>query len=197
MTAHQPEAWSVRNAEQHFPDPLLELIAARFRLLGEPVRLKLLAALTTGERTMGELVLLTDAGQANISKHLAALMQGGLVSRRKQGTSSYYAIADPTIISLCNLVCASVQERFAEQARRLELNTIGGKVQHQLETGEDLSTWDRLKISWGNHSRILLKWASGSPIYWTQLRRYIGDDNRTYANVVYLGNYAHDAVAAP
>jgi DNA-binding transcriptional ArsR family regulator len=64
------------------------------------------------------------------------LTQGGLVSRRKQGTSSYYAIADPTIISLCNLVCASVQERFAAQARSLGLNTSDGKVQKQSETGE-------------------------------------------------------------
>ena len=147
----QPEAWSVRDAEQHFPDPLLELIAARFRLLGEPLRLKLLAALTTGERTVGELVALTDAGQANISKHLAALMQGGLVSRRKQGTSSYYAIADPTIISLCNLVCASVQQRFAATARRLGLNTTDGKVQHQPETGE--VTTEKREIQ-GSHADL-------------------------------------------
>jgi DNA-binding transcriptional ArsR family regulator len=133
----QPEAWYIRDEEQNFPDPLLELIAARFRLLGEPLRLKLLAALTTGERTVGELVLLTDAGQANISKHLAALMQGGLVSRRKQGTSSYYAIADTAVIALCNLVCASVQERFAEQVRRLGLHAAGGRVQNQQGTGED------------------------------------------------------------
>ncbi len=106
---------------------MLELIAERFRLLGEPLRLKLLAALTTGERTVGELVTLTGAGQANISKHLMALTQGGLVTRRKQGTSSYYAIADPTIISLCNLVCANVQERFVAQAHSLGLNTSDQK----------------------------------------------------------------------
>lgn len=132
----QSQTWYVKNEEYAVSHPLLELIAEHFRLLGEPLRLKLLAALTTGERTVGELVTLTGAGQANISKHLMALVQGGLVSRRKQGTSSYYAIADPTIISLCNLVCASVQERFAAQARSLGLNTSDGKIQKQSETGE-------------------------------------------------------------
>ncbi|GAC1522175.1 MAG: hypothetical protein NVS3B14_23140 [Ktedonobacteraceae bacterium] len=78
-----------------------------------------------GERNVGELVALTGGGQANISKHLAALTQGGLITRRKVGTSSYYAIADPSIVTLCDVVCADVQERFAAQARRLGLsNTV-------------------------------------------------------------------------
>ena len=106
-------AWQVKDPEQNFSDPLLDLIAARFRLLGEPLRLKVLAALIAGERSVDELVALTGAGQANISKHLAALMQGGLVSRRKVGTSPYYALADPTIVKLCDVVCADMQQHFA------------------------------------------------------------------------------------
>ncbi|GAC1348797.1 MAG: hypothetical protein NVSMB27_17980 [Ktedonobacteraceae bacterium] len=126
-------SWQVREKEQPFQDALLELIAARFRLLGEPLRLKVLAALIAGERNVGELMALTGAGQANISKHLAALTQGGLVSRRKVGTSSYYAIADPTIVTLCDVVCAGVQQHFAAQAHKLGLNTMG----NHLGVGED------------------------------------------------------------
>jgi len=114
-------AWQKRDNEQGFPDPLLDLVAARFRLLGEPLRLKLLAALATGECNVGELVTLTGAGQPNVSKHLAALAQGGLVSRRKEGTSIYYAIADPTAFTLCDIVCAGVQEHVAVQMRALEI----------------------------------------------------------------------------
>jgi DNA-binding transcriptional ArsR family regulator len=128
MTTLEPTAWHMRDEEQHFPDALLDLIAARFRLLGEPLRLKLLAALSTGERNVSELVELTGAGQANISKHLAILAQGGLVSRRKEGTSTYYSVADQTIITLCNVVCASIQEDFIDQARSLGLNSIAGNV---------------------------------------------------------------------
>jgi DNA-binding transcriptional ArsR family regulator len=114
-----PAAWRQRDPEQGLSDPLLDLIAARFRLLSEPLRLKLLAILSGGERNVSELVELTGAGQANISKHLAALAEGGLVRRRKVGTSTFYAIADATTLTLCDVVCAGLQERFVQQARAL------------------------------------------------------------------------------
>lgn len=112
-------------------------IAARFRLLGEPLRLKILAALIAGERNVGELVTMTGAGQANISKHLAVLTQGGLVNRRKVGTSIYYAIADPSIVKLCDLVCADVQQRFAAQAHKLGLSTLVEESRNLADPTED------------------------------------------------------------
>ena len=129
-------AWQLKDPEQNFSDPLLDLIAARFRLLGEPLRLKVLAALIAGERNVGELVALTGAGQANISKHLAALTQGGLVNRRKLGTSIYYSIADPSIVTLCDVVCADVQQRFAAQAHKLGLSTLVEGSRNQGNTTE-------------------------------------------------------------
>lgn len=130
-------SWHMGEKEQPFQDALIELIAARFRLLGEPLRLKVLAALIVGEQNVGELMALTGAGQANISKHLASLTQGGLVSRRKIGTSSYYAIADPTIVTLCDVVCADVKHHFAAQAHKLGLNTMVASSGNHLSVGED------------------------------------------------------------
>ncbi len=113
--------WRERSEEHGYPDPLLDLIAARFRLLGEPLRLKLLAAISGGERSVGDLVALTGANQPNVSKHLAALAQGGLVKRRKSGTTIYYSLADASVLTLCDAVCSGVQVRFAAQARALGL----------------------------------------------------------------------------
>lgn len=117
------DSWRERHGErgdEHgYPDPLLELIASRFRLLGEPLRLKLLAALSGGEQSVGALVEVTGANQPNVSKHLAALAQGGLVSRRKAGTTIYYALADASVLALCDTVCAGVQRRYSEQVRAL------------------------------------------------------------------------------
>ena len=104
-----------------FPDALLDLIAGQFRLLGDPLRLKLLAALTEGEMRVGDLVSLTRAGQANVSKHLAILADGGLIARRKVGTSTLYSISDPATYSLCDVVCTGILERAAAQARVLGL----------------------------------------------------------------------------
>jgi DNA-binding transcriptional ArsR family regulator len=115
------DTWRERREEHGYPDPLLDEIAARFRLLGEPLRLKLLAALSQGEQSVGALVTLTGANQPNVSKHLAALTHGGLVARRKAGTTIYYTLADPSVLTLCDAVCAGIQQRYAAQVRALGL----------------------------------------------------------------------------
>jgi len=112
-------SWRLHPHEHGYPEPLLDLIAGRFRLLGEPLRLKLLAALATGERSVGELVTLTGASQPNVSKHLGVLSAGGLVQRRKAGTTIYYTLADRSVLALCDAVCSGVQQRFAAQASAL------------------------------------------------------------------------------
>lgn len=96
----------------------LDLIAERFKVLSEPMRLRILNELRGGERTVSELVEETGAGQANISKHLGLLHRYGMVGRRKEGLNVYYRIADPVIFQLCDLVCGSIE---AELDARLEI----------------------------------------------------------------------------
>jgi ArsR family transcriptional regulator len=124
LAAHEPAAirWRQRDTLPPYSDALLTLIAERFRLLGEPLRLKLLAILGEQERTVNELVEMSGANQSNISKHLQTMAQGGLVKRRREGTSIYYAIADDTTYALCDLVCAGVQTRLSQQVQSLGLS---------------------------------------------------------------------------
>jgi len=96
-------------------DEAFELIAARFRALGEPMRLKILHALGKTELSVGELVDATGAGQANVSKHLAVLLDSHMVARRKEGLNVIYRVADATVFDLCDTVCNSVGERLAAQ----------------------------------------------------------------------------------
>lgn len=98
---------------------LLELIATRFKVLAEPLRLRLLNALREGERTVTQLVDETGAGQANVSRHLALLHRHRMVSRRKDGLNVYYRIADPSIFELCELVCGGLEATLAEELRPL------------------------------------------------------------------------------
>ena len=93
----------------------LELIAARFRVLAEPMRLKILNALGEDEMTVTALVEATAAGQANVSKHLAMLADARLVARRKEGLNVYYRVADETVFDLCDAVCSSLGDRLAAQ----------------------------------------------------------------------------------
>jgi ArsR family transcriptional regulator len=97
----------------------LDLVAERFRVLGEPMRLRLLDALRTGERSVSELVERTGASQANVSKHLALLHGTGLVSRRREGTTVYYTLADPSIFQLCDLVCGRLGAALEKKRKAL------------------------------------------------------------------------------
>jgi DNA-binding transcriptional ArsR family regulator len=95
------------------PDDLVELVAERFRALGEPSRIKLLDRLREGEATVLELTELIGTTQQNVSKHLGVLQRSGIVARRKQGNFAYYRVVDEGVFDLCEAVCGSLQERVA------------------------------------------------------------------------------------
>ena len=89
-------------------DAALELIARRFAVLAEPMRLRLIQALFAGERHVGALVAATGGSQANISRHLQRLTRANILARRREGLLVFHRIADPTIFPLCELVCGSL-----------------------------------------------------------------------------------------
>jgi DNA-binding transcriptional ArsR family regulator len=97
----------------------LELVAARFRVLGEPLRLRLLQQLTLGERSVSELAGLLTTTQPNVSKHLKVMQGAGLVSRRPDKNTAYYSIADDSVFTLCDIVCRRLADRFVAQAQAL------------------------------------------------------------------------------
>ena len=101
--------------ENHpLPEPLIELVAQRFRVLGEPMRIKILDHLREGGATVGELQHALGATQQNVSKHLGILHAAGIVSRTKEGTSTRYAISDPSVYELCDQVCGGVRRQVQE-----------------------------------------------------------------------------------
>jgi DNA-binding transcriptional ArsR family regulator len=92
---------------------LAELIAARLRVIGDPMRLRILDLLREDELAVGEITQRLGTSQQNASKHLGILLGAGIVSRRKDGTSSLYRIADPGIYALCEHVCDGLQQQVA------------------------------------------------------------------------------------
>jgi len=102
------------------PDALVELVARRFRVIGEPMRIRLLDHLRTGEATVQDLTEAVGASQQNVSKHLGVLHDAGIVARRKEGTQVYYRVVDEGVFELCETVCGSVQRQVAELNAILE-----------------------------------------------------------------------------
>ena len=94
------------------PKHVLEEAARRFALLGDPTRLRVVNALhNAGELSVGDVAAAVGASVPNVSQHLAHLLTGGIVKRRRAGRAVLYSIGDETIEALCSSVCASVSER--------------------------------------------------------------------------------------
>lgn len=106
-------------AKKRLSQEALILIAARFRVLGEPARLQLLQELMSGSKSVQELCEETGLGQANVSKHMALLAENGIVARRKEGLFSIYSIADSSVFEMCDAVCGALQARNNSEQRKL------------------------------------------------------------------------------
>jgi DNA-binding transcriptional ArsR family regulator len=96
------------------PQALVELIARRFRVIGEPMRIRLLDELRERPMTVNELAGAVGGTQQNVSKHLGVLADAGIVGREKHGNHVRCFIADPTVFELCELVCGGLRRQAAD-----------------------------------------------------------------------------------
>lgn len=80
---------------------LIELVTARLSLLADPTRVRLVGLLEDQEASVQELADTLDTTPQNVSRHLGILHRAGIVTRRRDGTSAYYSLAD---YSTCRLL---------------------------------------------------------------------------------------------
>ncbi|HLM50024.1 MAG TPA: metalloregulator ArsR/SmtB family transcription factor [Solirubrobacteraceae bacterium] len=96
------------------PEALVELIAQRFRVIGEPMRIRLLDALRDGPLTVTELTEALGASQQNVSKHLGVLAAAGVIAREKDGNRVRCSIADDSVFQICEMVCGGLRQHVTE-----------------------------------------------------------------------------------
>ena len=116
---------------QNVPPEALEEVAAYFQVLAEPSRLQILNLLRGREHNVSELAQLTGFSVANVSRHLALMVQQGLVVRENRGVSVYVRIADPAVYQLCDLVCGSIarhSDRLADRRAMFGASSIPATV---------------------------------------------------------------------
>jgi DNA-binding transcriptional ArsR family regulator len=104
--------------------PVLDRLAGRFRALGEPNRLAMLAALRRGERTVTELIEETGLGQANVSKHLHLLHAAGFLARRREGLNVLYRLQDDDVFQLCDILCGRLEREARAWGELLEAGVL-------------------------------------------------------------------------
>jgi DNA-binding transcriptional ArsR family regulator len=102
------------------PEALVELIAERFRVIGDPTRIRVLERLRRGEASVQELTDAIGSSQQNVSKHLTLLARAGIVGRRRVGTYAYYRITDASVLAMCEQVCGAVQRDVEALAAAVE-----------------------------------------------------------------------------
>ncbi len=102
------------------PVDLAEMIATRMRVIGDPSRIRILDQLRGGELSVTEITERLGMSQQNASKHLGVMLGAGVVSRRKEGTSSLYTVSDDGVFELCEQVCGGLQNQLAELTQLVE-----------------------------------------------------------------------------
>ena len=97
----------------------LNMIAERFKVLSEPIRLAILHRLQEGEASVNELTAAINTSQPNVSKHLKILQNAGILAREQKGNTVFYTIVDDTIFTLCELVCSSLETSLKDRVEIL------------------------------------------------------------------------------
>src|ERR1039458_9908007 len=95
----------------------LERVAGRFKMLGEPMRLKILQAVCRGPRPVKHIVAAAGSTQANVSKHLALLAAAGILQRKKNGQCVYYGVKDRLAIKMWEPVRGQMADWIPPLAR--------------------------------------------------------------------------------
>ncbi|MEI3557695.1 MAG: metalloregulator ArsR/SmtB family transcription factor [Akkermansia muciniphila] len=100
---------------------MLEELSSFFKMLGEPVRLRLLSSLCIqGEATVGELVERLNIGQSVVSKHMKLLHESGHVEKKKQEGRILYYLADDTLCRLCEMAFTKISVRADRYSKLME-----------------------------------------------------------------------------
>jgi len=111
----------MKHLRQPLSDPVVELIAARFAVLAEPMRIKILDHLRErDEASVLEIAASLGASHANVSRHLNVLHRAEIVGRRKAGTKAMYRIVDAGVFRLCEEVCGGLTERHRKHGLFLD-----------------------------------------------------------------------------
>ncbi len=95
--------------EKHAPE-----VSRTLKLLAHPIRLKLLCALSMGEKTVTELVQYVEASQSWVSQFLTRMRLEGLVDVRRDSKFAYYRIRDVRILSIMEVI----QTQYCKPTRR-------------------------------------------------------------------------------
>ncbi len=120
---------------------LLELQSLICQAMADPKRLRILYALASGERSVGELADELGVSLANASQHLGVLRTRGLVRARREGNVIRYTLAYPRVMVACNALRRVLSQQLADEGKLSSL--IGQHYERDTSLAGTKSTMKR------------------------------------------------------
>ncbi|WP_433425007.1 ArsR/SmtB family transcription factor [Microtetraspora malaysiensis] len=95
--------------------PLYEAKAELFRLLGHPVRIRVLELLQDGPMSVRELLAAIEVEPTGMSQHLAVLRRSSMVTAQREGNTMVYALAGGRVAELLSAARVLLTEKLTGQ----------------------------------------------------------------------------------
>jgi DNA-binding transcriptional ArsR family regulator len=109
----------------------LEIVAARFQSLSDPMRLQILQELGEDEMSVSGIAKMVSTTQPNVSKHLKLLCDNGLLARRQEGKTVYYSVSDKAIFEVLDTICRGLHTSLTAKAYALEMGDRGRSIKRK------------------------------------------------------------------
>jgi ArsR family transcriptional regulator len=102
------------------PQELRRFKADIFQALAHPTRIAIVEALREGEWSAGQLTKHLGLEQANASQHLGVLLSKQVVTKRKEGNQVFYALRDPVLIEVLDILKRYFYSQLSQTMSMLE-----------------------------------------------------------------------------
>ena len=100
--------------------------AELLKVLAHPTRLYILEILSQGEACVYHLTAIIGRRQANVSQHLMALREAGLVRDRRDGVLVYYRLADQRIPEIITTLCQTAYPEKGIERPKVPASPVPG-----------------------------------------------------------------------
>lgn len=99
---------------------IFEMQSQLCQSLGHTIRLRIIHTLKEGPKSVNEIATSVGASQSTVSRHLSVLRSTGLLIAHRKGPEVYYAITNPKVVEVCEMMRSILAERESLQLDLLQ-----------------------------------------------------------------------------
>ena len=100
--------------------PIFAIQAALCQAMGHEIRQEIVHLLRDGPKRVSDIAQGLEYSQPTISRHLSTLRNAGVLVTRRAGTDVIYSIANPKMVSVCDLMREVLMEQIGQNSKLIE-----------------------------------------------------------------------------